>query len=236
MAKARNRKFSEGGDTKAERRGIKRGLKRGPMEDLPVSLKGASASDEISRPAPDFGKVKAPTPALSRPSEGSFGSAFAAARKAGDKAFTWKGKSYTTAMKGEGSSASAKPVTKPTAPSSVKPVAKATPMLTPRTSGIPMKPAAPSSGGKLLMKDRPAPSSGGKLLQQKDSFAKPAPKGKSLLDRWSDAATSKPGSRDEYFRSRIMQKTRGEAAEGKAKGGKIDGCAIRGKTRAKGVK
>jgi hypothetical protein len=44
-------------------------------------------------------------PANNSSSEGSFNSAFAAARKAGKEGFTWKGKRYTTEVKKSGSGA-----------------------------------------------------------------------------------------------------------------------------------
>ena len=63
----------------------------------------------------------------------SFKSAFAAARSAGDKTFTWNGKSYTTQIKGEGAAKAAPKVsraapkieTKPAPKTEVKPKAAA---------------------------------------------------------------------------------------------------------------
>ena len=46
----------------------------------------------------------------------SFKSAFAAARKAGDKTFTWNGKSFTTQVKGEGAPKVSRPAPKVSRP------------------------------------------------------------------------------------------------------------------------
>ena len=69
------------------------------MDDLDAMKKA-----DASKPAP---KVETESRDMdssqqtSKPAASTFGSAFAAARKAGQKTFEWKGKSYTTQMKGE---------------------------------------------------------------------------------------------------------------------------------------
>lgn len=67
------------------------------MDDLDAMKKADAA-----KPAP---KVEAPSRDMdapeqtTKPTSNTFGSAFAAARKAGQSTFTWNGKSYTTATK-----------------------------------------------------------------------------------------------------------------------------------------
>ena len=56
--------------------------------------------------------------------ESSFKDAFRDARASGDKTFTWKGKSYTTAMASDKAKAAAKPAASKPAPSAPKTVAK----------------------------------------------------------------------------------------------------------------
>lgn len=83
---------------------------------------------------------------------GSFSEAFRAARKGGEKTFTWKGKSYTTELAGE------KPAAKPAAKAST-PAAK--PAAKPAGFGS-SRPSAPGGfAGTAPKKDKPeAPSSG----------------------------------------------------------------------------
>lgn len=170
----------------------------------------------------------------------SFGAAFAAARKAGDKTFTWRGKSFTTEMAGEKKSAPAKA----TAPARATAPAK--------TQAAPAKKAEPvtraSAFAALQEKSKPAPiTSAGK-----------APR---LLDRGTKGVTppKRPmfgedgrvaGTRSAATRAAKLEEIR-KAAEAPgasrlaqdryrmakqtgmyAKGGKIDGIAVRGKTKA----
>lgn len=80
--KRKTRRFDEGGDTTAE----------------------------FKRPIKSTDDAKSETAAA--PKKISFSSAFAAARRAGDKTFEWEGKKYGTALKGENKLV-AKPAAKP---------------------------------------------------------------------------------------------------------------------------
>lgn len=76
--KRKTRRFDEGGDTTAE----------------------------FKRPFKSTDDAKSETAAA--PKKTSFNTAFAAARRAGDKTFEWEGKKYGTAMKGESKSSQGK--------------------------------------------------------------------------------------------------------------------------------
>jgi hypothetical protein len=76
MAKKR---YDEGGDVESTNKSVREAIAKPEMDD-------SSASGQYSSPK---------SQALSE-SSGSFGDAFKAARSAGDKTFTWGGKSYTT--------------------------------------------------------------------------------------------------------------------------------------------
>jgi hypothetical protein len=64
----------------------------------------------------ETGEIKREVPSTSKaeePKKQSFGQAFAAARKAGDKTFMFGGKKYTTEMKGEAKKPAAAPKAEP---------------------------------------------------------------------------------------------------------------------------
>lgn len=89
----------------------------------------------------------------------SFEKAFASARKAGKKTFTWNGKSYTTQTKEEAAKAkaSAKPTVKPQPRPERKPSVMSTSPEMPKTGGAPAPlkvTQAPSGASKP--KPRPA--------------------------------------------------------------------------------
>ena len=152
----------------------------------------------------------------------NFSEAFKANRMAGNKTFTWKGKSYTTKMAGEGASRSApsKPAAKPAATVS--------------------KPAATDN--------KPATTTSKPAATTSKPAAAAKPKGSSYLSgvggARSAAATTarkegtagKDGMFDRFSRwvhqTNLAQQERQKKKYGYAKGGKIDGIAVRGKTRA----
>jgi hypothetical protein len=72
-----------------------------------VPTRQAAPKAAVSKPAAAASKPAPAKPAAS--SAQTFGSAFAAARKSGAKEFEYKGKKYTTAMKGEAPKPAAKP-------------------------------------------------------------------------------------------------------------------------------
>jgi hypothetical protein len=86
-----------------------------------VPTRQAPSKTAVSKPAAAASKPAPAKPAAS--SAQTFGSAFAAARKSGAKEFEYKGKKYTTAMKGEAPKPAAKPA-EPMARPAEAPVAK----------------------------------------------------------------------------------------------------------------
>lgn len=83
--------------------------------DLEAQARRGETLRELDRMDTSVPKVSAPA------KKQSFSEAFAAARKRGDKTFTWNGGSYGTKMKGEDDKpAAAKPVAPKPAPSAVK--------------------------------------------------------------------------------------------------------------------
>jgi hypothetical protein len=86
-----------------------------------VPTRQAAPKAAVSKPAAAASKPAPAKPAAS--SAQTFGSAFAAARKSGAKEFEYKGKKYTTAMKGEAPKPAAKPA-EPMARQAAAPIAK----------------------------------------------------------------------------------------------------------------
>jgi hypothetical protein len=86
-----------------------------------VPTRQAPSKTAVSKPAAAASKPAPAKPAAS--SAQTFGSAFAAARKSGAKEFEYKGKKYTTAMKGEAPKPAAKPA-EPMARQAAAPIAK----------------------------------------------------------------------------------------------------------------
>lgn len=93
---------------------MKKYAKAGKVKPVDIDMKGL---EEMSRPRASLPKADLETKVLegrnlaatrkreaeeTAPKKQSFGSAFAAARKRGDKTFTWNGGSYGTKLKGEG--------------------------------------------------------------------------------------------------------------------------------------
>jgi hypothetical protein len=169
----------------------------------------------------------------------SFGAAFAAARKAGDKTFSWKGKSFTTQMAGEKKSSPASaPATKTkdyapkggfkgSAPSSM--VGKSAPSMLKKSPGKnssdytgPVK-SKGNSSDYVPMSSR-GPQSGFPSAAKPAAKSAPKPAAK---DQWSGAKAAPmltkmpPKNSSDY-----------KGAARKAKGGSIDGCATKGKTKA----
>ena len=87
------------------------GLSPDTVESIPVNIGNATPT-----PLPPM-DAEAPGEAPAAPMP--FGKAFAAARKAGDSTFSWRGKSYSTAVKGAGTKPAAKPASATVTPSPV---------------------------------------------------------------------------------------------------------------------
>lgn len=160
----------------------------------------------------------------------SFAEAFRAARreKGAGSTFTWNGKSYSTNMAGEGagkkpaSSAPAKPAAdKPSAPSSSKPATSSGSMLKDKPE---YRAARTGSGPGVLSRIGSAVSSEvdrsramSARARQEDMARRAAMRAAPTKDEWVAGASPSGG--------RLLR--------GYAKGGSIDGAAIRGKTRLK---
>jgi hypothetical protein len=172
----------------------------------------------------------------------SFGAAFAAARKAGDKTFTWRGKSFTTEMAGEKKSAPAK------AAAPARAAAPAKTQAAPARASIPAPAravAAKAAGYSAAFQrqdgragfSKSAPKAEVPKAEAPKAAPKSAPKG-DAVKRVQSSATA--GSRSLGLRpanfapvSEARRKQIEEAQrKGYAKGGKIDGIAVRGKTKA----
>ena len=153
----------------------------------------------------------------------SFGAAFASARKDGDKTFTWKGKSYSTQLASEKKAA-------PTRRAAPATAAKAAPA---KAQAAPTKVEKPSLAAAFdRAGTKPAPfTSVGKtprLLNPASSTApSPARERAEKLARLKREAEATGASRYAQDRYRYAKETNMYA-----KGGKIDGCAVRGKTKA----
>lgn len=217
----------------------------------------ALANISASTPKPDmkaddteFKKATAPKNDL------NFSEAFKANRMAGNKTFMWKGKSYTTKMAGEGVKRPAAPASGRSGTGSSTPTRASTPAPTAnRTSSAQGQSrtnafAAATTGKDALTANierrnklvAPKKEPGffermttNIAARNRDTMAKmeDARKAKAIAARAAkakeDAAAKK---RADDFRKANAGWEYGMKAPGKAKGGKIDGCAVRGKTRA----
>lgn len=140
--------------------------------------------------------------------------------------FTWKGKTYTTKMAGEGAS-------RPAAIRRSTDAKPATPAATPtRSSEAPKQGAAetPKASNPYAAKANSAP-----FRAKPTAAAERRAKLGNFLTKLSSIYT--PGAKDKPLlltgeAAREANRRQGTIG-GKAKGGKIDGCAVRGKTRAR---
>lgn len=176
---------------------------------------------------------------------GSFGSAFKAARSSGDKTFTWRGTSYTTKTAGDKPSA---PI-KRAAPTASKPAAAAPAKRTeaPRSAG-PMKsgfksamgPSASSDFSNAKVPSRLNPANKSAAPKKRPLFGEdgiiagydsPATIAKKRAEGEAKAKAGNPFYKSYLTKPGGMKK--GGATKKFAKGGSIDGCAVRGKTKAR---
>jgi hypothetical protein len=198
--------------------------RRSPDKDMKPAVSAVSTVARATRAAmPAKADIaKADTPKAGAPAgKQSFSQAFAAARKDGAKTFTWNGEPYTTEVRGE---------KKPATPASTR---KDKPYQGPsvrRASSPTTAPASPT-------KDKPAASGKGVNLTP---F--PPPKGRVVplvgvqavaerrrLAQERETARKNPPSE----LSKSLASVRKTGGSSFAKGGKIDGAAIRGKTKLK---
>lgn len=207
--------------------------------DLEAAARGGENLRELDRMDFSIPKVEAPA------KKESFSAAFAAARKRGDKTFTWNGGSYGTKMKGEDDK-------------SLKP--RDTRRDTPRDT--PINPAAnkPSDAlntrARQIMKERENSFTRGPLtmaeaLKEAAKTRVPAPSvtrgyadrgARTLADRKEraakNAATEAARPKKPNIFTRMYDMTVNPGVDKKyAKGGvtRADGCAVRGKTKGKMV-
>jgi len=150
-----------------------------PASNPEAELDPAIMRARFDQEAAERAKPPAATPLPVRPGQqtsGTFGQQFKSARDQGLKTFSYQGKSYSTAMKGETPApAAAKPAAAP-APATAKPAAPA-----PATPVQP-RPAAPAPAAA---KPLPAPQTGAAgQAARAASGQKPAP----VLDRKSQSA------------------------------------------------
>lgn len=194
----------------------------------------------------DTTELKAATAPQAAPQKAqSFGEAFKAARKAGDKTFMYGGKSFTTQVKGEGASKPAvtKPaVTKPATPAANPPKSDVSGRTKEFFKGLSMKPKAETPAAPAAQRPKDSTVTGRQMLA--NLFSAGREKEKEISRRAGKGANSagRTGAQMVMDRQRKIEASskaeteRRRAALGrgvkKAKGGSIDGCAIRGKTRA----
>ena len=171
--------------------------------------------DPFSGARDEDGEIKRETPSASvskaeEPKKQSFGQAFAAARKAGDKTFMFGGKKYTTEMKGEAKKPAAAPKVEP-------PKATTAPKTEAPKSSEPTRMTPAEKLRKLRVE----------LPEQKKPDIKPdaAPEKGSPLDK---ARRLVRGLR---VPERTSYKSGGMVKSSASK--RADGCAQRGKTRGK---
>jgi hypothetical protein len=193
-----------------------------------------STMDETPmRKTPDTIDVKGPSRLReSKPAAGgSFSSAFAAARKAGDKTFTWKGKSFTTEMAGEKKAAPARsaPAKAPAStPAKIPAPAKA---IADRAAGY-REAFQGRDGVAKFTKETPKP----KAAKPESPWAKDASGG--YKDNSAAARRTRLGDALSLGTTAVIRnwgsedRAKGGAIKKYAKGGSIDGCAVRGKTKA----
>jgi len=176
----------------------------------------------------------------------SFGEAFKAARAkaldGGPKTFTWGGKSFTTQVKGEGAS---KPmVSKPAAPAANKPTVNkpAAPAVNKPAAPAVNKPAAPAANKPAAQRPKDSTVTGRQMLanlfsagrEKEKEISRRAGKGPGSGERSGMQMLANRQRKIEASSKAETERRRAALGRGvkKAKGGSIDGCAIRGKTRA----
>lgn len=212
------KKFGVGGKAKKDYAEVSEMLKKGIAKGPELGDTDVTKRADASRAARKVEPAKAPE------KKQSFGEAFKAHRAAGDKTFTWGGKSFTTAVKGSSPSRSAPKATAPKAK-----VEKPSVVPAAQRSGRPLTAATPG-----LLSTR----------AQTDMAAAAKAKSKALRDQAAAnrirLLTAKPKRDQESItkgssgRAYTPQELSGMS--GYKKGGSIDGIAVRGKTRAKGAK
>lgn len=219
----RDQRIADAKDDYAKRTGADRTETRAAEKAAEAKLKATRRSpDKNTQPVSalkegsrslmtkvDMPKVE--TPKVGAPSgKQTFSQAFAAARKDGAKTFTWNGKSYTTEMRG----------------------GKASPPPTRVGTGTPR--TADFDAGALRKLEAEVTRRGVRAPKEEPKSA-----GRQMAER---SAQRQQGQIDELGRdfgragnavARFFAGKNRDKMKGYAKGGKIDGIAIRGKTKLK---
>jgi hypothetical protein len=214
----REQRLADAYDDYAKRTGADRTQTRAAEKAAEARLKAARRSlDKYSRPVSilqdgdkpietpriDLPKVEIPKVGEDKPARQSFSQAFAAARKSDAKTFMWNGGRYTTELEGE---------KKSVAPSTAK-----------KPAATPTK----TSGGRgpigVMVDDM--------LLMGRQVGV--TPKSSSATNRELPPWVNREPPIVKFVRNIRERGRAADPAINKAKGGKIDGIAVRGKTRAK---
>jgi hypothetical protein len=222
MADARDDRAKARGEdrtaTRAAEKAAERNLSTTRRYGASKTAAAVGASEPIAKPmsTSQISEAVASKPAATSTSGGSFSEAFRAARKGGDKTFTWRGKSYSTRMAGEGASR----------PGTTRRAAA------PRARAPEMKDTR-----EIVVEGRRKPSNLEDIRRKgaalRASFTGP-PSGPRKTDREMrlekiKTAAEAPGA-NRLARDRYKYALQSGMY---AKGGKIDGAAVRGMTRAK---
>lgn len=218
------------------------------VRGIDKSLNKAVSEINASTPKPDMKDDGAELKAAVAPKKApTFGEAFKAARAAGDKTFTFGGKSYTTKMASDGAKKAA-PKGGGATSTSKSPLADFYLNKYPKIKGnaANIKGAGPMFTGKYDDKTSSKPAAQQQKARPKDTVRT----GRDILGGILDTSkrekeiargASKPrdyaADRARMKNEKIAEKAArrkelGIREPGMAKGGKIDGIAIRGKTRA----
>ena len=166
----------------------------------------------------------------------TFGQAFRAARNAGKSTFMWRGNKYTTETREEKKAREGRE-------EKVKRDSEAASKQSTRNDAAMMMGSARRKAERAERAEKPA--TGRSVPFESDSgtgsrgrFGRAATESKLLTPRSNQTRASKPEKPKQGFRDRIRnyfegQKKIEKAKRGYNRGGSIDGCAKRGKTRGK---
>lgn len=196
-------------------------------KDINISTKeDAPLKKDMS--AAETKAVEKAKPGAAKPT--SFGAAFAAARKGGNKTFTWNGKSYTTQLASEKKAASAPVRRAAPAPTSTAKASTAKASTTPAPASKQVE--APSMKGAFeAAKSKLSSYGAAPRLLSRDTKGSPPPKvSRPSLEQIANQ--NKPLTAEQRRKLEEARMRTGMRSSGLAKGGKIDGCAVRGKTKA----
>ena len=237
------KKYAKGGSVKRYADG---GMS-GAAVDLEAAARRGENLRELDRMDTSVSKVEAPA------KKQSFGAAFAAARKRGDKTFTWNGGSYGTQMKGEGTKSTKTTPSMSVAKEDKEIVVTGTrnpkPVVSKPTSGMRVG-SESSSAAKTNLREglRQGARASERAIKSVASGVASAPsRAAKALESANDQTKMQArnmAARREKNPDLITQILRAsdpsnkQGGAGYAKGGSVtraDGCAVKGKTKGKMV-